>query len=160
MRKRGLPVFLAGLLAVEVCTACHFYDSQSTSGPEIERVDIMPSKEEGPTLSKQDSLDETIPPLELEKDREKELNPEIIITSDIHYLAKELTDFGKAFEDMVSSGDGKVTTYVWEIMDAFLNEVIERRPQALIITGDLTLEGERQSHEALAERLGKMAIMI
>ncbi|MCI9361128.1 MAG: metallophosphoesterase [Hungatella sp.] len=156
MRKRGLPVFLAGLLAVEVCTACHFYDSQSTSGPEIERVDIMPSKEEGPTLSKQDSLDETIPPLELEKDREKELNPEIIITSDIHYLAKELTDFGKAFEDMVSSGDGKVTTYVWEIMDAFLNEVIERRPQALIITGDLTLEGERQSHEALAERLGKI----
>lgn len=156
MRKRIIPVFLAGLLAVGVCTACHSYESQSVSGPEIERVDAMPSKEVGPTLSKKDVLEETVPVLELEEDKEKELNPEIIIASDIHYLAKELTDFGAGFEDKVNHGDGKVTTYVWEITDAFLDEVIKRRPQVLIISGDLTLEGERLSHEALAERLGRV----
>ena len=127
MRKRIIPVFLAGLLAVGVCTACHSYESQSVSGPEIERVDAMPSKEVGPTLSKKDVLEETVPVLELEEDKEKELNPEIIIASDIHYLAKELTDFGAGFEDKVNHGDGKVTTYVWEITDAFLDEVIKRK---------------------------------
>ena len=71
MRKRIIPVFLAGLLAVGVCTACHSYESQSVSGPEIERVDAMPSKEVGPTLSKKDVLEETVPVLELEEDKEK-----------------------------------------------------------------------------------------
>ena len=156
MRKRVIPVFLAGFLATVVCTACNQYDSQSVSGPEIERVDEESTEAEGPTLSKQEELEETIPPLELGESRKEEINPEIVIATDIHYLAKELTDFGTAFEEKVKHGDGKVTTYVWEITDAFIDEVIERKPQALIISGDLTLEGEKLSHEAFAQKLGKL----
>lgn len=156
MRKRIIPVFLSGLLAMEVCTACSQLDSQLTSGPEIERVDPVSTEEIGPTLSERERLDETIPPLELGDNTKEELNPEIIIASDIHYLAKELTDFGEAFEEMVRNGDGKITTYIWEITDAFIDEVIKRHPQALIISGDLTLEGARLSHEALAQKLSKL----
>lgn len=56
---------------------------------------------------------------------------------------------------MAEHGDGKLALYVWEITDAFLDEVVERKPQTLILSGDLTLEGERGSHEALASQTGE-----
>ena len=79
-----------------------------------------------------------------------------MIASDIHYLAKELTDFGSAFQEMAETEDGKMVSYVWEITDAFLEEVIERRPQVLILAGDLTLNGERVSQEVLAQQLQRV----
>ena len=84
------------------------------------------------------------------------VNPEIVIATDIHYLAKELTDFGSAFQEMDRNEDGKMASYVWEITDAFLNQVIDRRPQVLILSGDLTLNGERASQEALAQQLKRV----
>ena len=84
------------------------------------------------------------------------LSDQIIVATDLHYLAKELTDFGEAFEEKIHSDDGKVTDYVWEITDAFLDEVTEAKPQALVLLGDLTLNGELASHEALAEKLKKV----
>lgn len=83
-------------------------------------------------------------------------NTEIVIASDLHYLAKELTDFGSAFDQMADSEDGKMVSYVWEITDAFLAEVTARRPQVLILSGDLTLNGEKASQEALAEQLERV----
>jgi len=153
MKKRMIPVFLAGLMMLGGCSAYHRKEVPSSSGLEIERVETLPTEAEGPTLSQQEQWETTVPALELEQGTESHNNPEIVIASDIHYLAKELTDFGPAFEHMVETGDGKVTTYVWEITDAFIDEVIQRRPQALILSGDLTLEGERVSHEALAQKL-------
>lgn len=80
----------------------------------------------------------------------------IIIGTDIHYLSGTLTDGGIRFQQMVEHGDGKVVTYIEEITDAFLDEVIRLRPNALILSGDLTLDGERPSHEELAEKLYKV----
>ena len=104
MRKQLIPVFLAVLLAAEVCTACHQYDSQSSSGPEIKRVDALEdSKEEGPTLSQQDKMDATVPSLDLKDDGDEEINPEIVIATDIHYLRRRednylcLGDYGCIF---------------------------------------------------------------
>ncbi|MEI3182373.1 MAG: hypothetical protein V8S98_02905 [Lachnospiraceae bacterium] len=34
--------------------------------------------------------------------------------------------------------------------------MVERKPQTLILSGDLTLEGERGSHEALASKLERV----
>ncbi len=78
---------------------------------------------------------------------------ELIIGSDIHYLARDLTDHGESFQYMVDHGDGKMVTYIEEITDAFLEEVTARHPDVLILSGDLTLNGEKQSHEELAEKL-------
>lgn len=80
----------------------------------------------------------------------------IIIGTDIHYLSGSLTDGGIRFQQMVEHGDGKVVTYIDEITDAFLDEVIRLRPNALILSGDLTLDGERPSHEELAQKLYKV----
>lgn len=77
----------------------------------------------------------------------------IILATDMHYIARELTDGGPAFAEMVEHGDGKVVPYISEIMDAFLDEVIASKPGALILSGDITFEGERLSHEELAAKL-------
>lgn len=76
-----------------------------------------------------------------------------IVATDIHYLARALTDGGSGFQYMVEHGDGKVLTYVEQIVDAFLEEVIAKEPDMLILSGDLTLDGEKESHEELAEKL-------
>lgn len=54
---------------------------------------------------------------------------------------------------MVEHGDGKVVTYIEQIVDAFLEEVIAQKPDMLILSGDLTLDGEKKSHEELAGKL-------
>lgn len=76
-----------------------------------------------------------------------------IVATDIHYLARSLTDGGSSFQYMVEHGDGKVVTYIEPIVDAFLEEVIEQKPDMLILSGDLTLDGEKKSHEELAGKL-------
>lgn len=54
---------------------------------------------------------------------------------------------GPRFQEMVEYGDGKVVTYIDQITDAFLDEVVKLRPDALVLSGDLTLNGEKASHK-------------
>ena len=77
----------------------------------------------------------------------------ILVATDLHYIAPTLTDHGAYYEDMINSSDGKVMEYTEELTDAFLAEVIDRAPDALILSGDITFNGARESHEALAEKL-------
>ncbi len=81
----------------------------------------------------------------------------LIAASDLHYIAPELTDHGAYFESMIENADGKVMEYIEELTDAFLSEVIDRHPDALILSGDLSFNGARASHEALAEKLRSVA---
>jgi len=60
------------------------------------------------------------------------------IATDIHYLSKALTDNGEAFNKFVSTGAGKQIGYMEEILGAFTYEVKNKRPDILIISGDLT----------------------
>lgn len=80
----------------------------------------------------------------------------VITASDLHYLAPELTDHGTYFQRVMENGDGKVTEYCVEITDAFLTEVIKLKPEALILTGDISFNGARASHESLAEKLRRV----
>ena len=77
----------------------------------------------------------------------------VIIASDLHFLAPALTDHGPLFTELVDNADGKLMRYIDELTDAFLSEVVVQKPEALILTGDLTFNGELESHEALAEKL-------
>ena len=77
----------------------------------------------------------------------------IVVMTDIHYLAESLTDEGDMFQSMVEHGDGKLTNYVWEITDADFEEIQLLNPDVLIISGDLSLQGEKKSHEELAGKL-------
>lgn len=80
----------------------------------------------------------------------------VIVATDLHYLAPTLTDHGELFRQVMEAGDGKVTELCDEITDAFLAEVRENGPDALILTGDLSFNGERESHLALAQKLSAL----
>ena len=80
----------------------------------------------------------------------------LMVVSDTHYLAKSLYEGSAMFPRALRAGDGKLSQYGDELMDALAREAVRLKPDALVITGDLSFNGERASHEALAERLGKI----
>jgi len=77
----------------------------------------------------------------------------LIVATDLHFISPELTDHGAYFTAMLDSGDGKVTAYCDELVQTFVDEVIAAAPDALILSGDLTFNGAKQSHEDLIRRL-------
>ncbi len=80
-------------------------------------------------------------------------NVSIWLATDIHYIDPNLTDGGEYYERMVESGDGKYMYGCEEITDEFISQVIEAHPSALILSGDITFNGARDSHIALANKL-------
>ena len=84
--------------------------------------------------------------------------PELVIytASDLHYIAPELTDNGTYFMNMVRHADGKAMQYSEEITDGFVEQVLQKKPDLVILSGDLTFNGAKASHEALAKKLRKM----
>lgn len=77
----------------------------------------------------------------------------IAVATDLHYLSPTLTDGGEYFQSFVKNSDGKMVHYTEEIVDAFCAEMIEKKPDFLILSGDLTFNGEEESHKALIEKL-------
>ncbi len=75
------------------------------------------------------------------------------ITNDIHYVSDLLTDHGEAFQYFYTKGDGKQVEYIDEIMDAFSEDISKNKPEVLIISGDLTSNGEKVNHLELAKKL-------
>jgi len=80
----------------------------------------------------------------------------IFIATDLHFISPELTDHGAYFTGMIASGDGKVVHYIDELTDAFCDQVIAARPDCLILSGDLTFNGAKKSHEDLADKLRRV----
>ncbi len=83
---------------------------------------------------------------------------EVIIyhATDFHYLSQQLTENSPRFVDYIAAGDGKMTHYIDAITDAFFEEVIKNKPDYLVITGDLTFNGEKLSHIDFAKKLEKI----
>lgn len=75
------------------------------------------------------------------------------VITDNHLLAKSLYDEGKAFTTINKTTAGKDLRYDEEVMAALVKKALKEKPQALIFTGDLTLNGEKKSLERLAEIL-------
>ncbi len=93
------------------------------------------------------------PVIEEEEEPEEYKPPVIVVASDVHYYSPDLTDYGEAFEEMEKGDDGKLVHYIPQLMDAFTAEMEEFKPSAVILSGDLTLNGEKAGHEALAQKL-------
>ena len=77
----------------------------------------------------------------------------VAVASDLHYIAPALTDHGPFFTALTENSDGKLMRYMEELTDAFLSEVEAERPDALLLTGDLSFNGARESHLAFADKL-------
>ncbi len=46
--------------------------------------------------------------------------------------------------------------YLPQLLDAFMDQVIKEKPAALVLSGDITMNGEKINHEELSERLHKV----
>lgn len=78
----------------------------------------------------------------------------IFLVSDIHVFNPSLVEVeGSPYFEQVMASDRKLTPESYEIFLAVLDSVRALRPDLLVIPGDLTKEGERVSHELVAERL-------
>ena len=77
----------------------------------------------------------------------------LLVATDPHFIAPGLTDHGAYFTALTENSDGKLMRWSEEIMDAFLAETAAQRPEALLLTGDLTFNGALLSHTALAAKL-------
>ena len=82
--------------------------------------------------------------------------PIIWLATDLHYQSPQMTDFQSAFDTYTMGNDGTIVPYLDEITDAFLEEVRAERPSALILSGDLSQNGEKANHQALAKKLERV----
>lgn len=70
----------------------------------------------------------------------------LITASDLHFLSAKLHDKGDLIRTVSLKGDGKALAYSAEITEAFIDQVRQIHPDCLVLTGDLTYNGEKQSH--------------
>lgn len=84
------------------------------------------------------------------KDPHARESTEIWVISDLHFLSPSINDQGPSFQRIMEVGDGKNLHEIHRILDAFKEEIMRERPHALIVSGDLTNNGERESHLELA----------
>ncbi|MCD8343024.1 MAG: metallophosphoesterase [Oscillospiraceae bacterium] len=96
------------------------------------------------TLHKSDEQSESVTP--------PEGDVKIAVISDDHLYDTTLGASGSAFEAYLA-GDRKLLAESEAILDSALATIAESGVDYLLISGDLTKDGERQNHELLAEKL-------
>ena len=79
----------------------------------------------------------------------------LVIISDPHLLAPELVTPGSAI-DRADAAETKMMAMSDEIMSTLTDSIIDLKPSIVLITGDLTHNGERLSHERMAWHLERM----
>ena len=73
-----------------------------------------------------------------------------LIISDTHFLSPELYEEGTAFQRHLLYKKGNLTEYGPDILTAFHEQAVEAKPDFILVSGDLTNNGERKSHFELA----------
>lgn len=81
----------------------------------------------------------------------KESDPTIWVISDTHLIADSLHDQGQAFAQMQKTSQGKDLYYQETVLKAFVKMALEKKPTAIVVTGDLTFNGERASAQEFAK---------
>ncbi|WP_172973957.1 metallophosphoesterase family protein [Fundicoccus ignavus] len=86
---------------------------------------------------------------------------DIWLITDIHYMAPSLTDGGQRFEIFQKQAAGMDYEYGPNRMEALIKQIEtaqmdDEQPQALIVAGDLTSNGEYQAMLDLAEYFGRI----
>ncbi len=77
----------------------------------------------------------------------------VVQATDMHYFSPSLAEFDEELLEAVYALDGKVIHYSFQICKAFVRDMLNLRPDAVILSGDLTLNGELQNHREFSELL-------
>lgn len=80
----------------------------------------------------------------------------IVHVSDMHYFSPSLIENEDFMWKVAMESDGKDTVQSALIAQAFVDDMLKLKPDVIVITGDLTLNGEEASHEELRDLLGKL----
>lgn len=162
-RRQTLSAILPVLAAAVVLIGCGHQKSDPADATEISQESQTESETQQEAVSTEteedktaDSSTETEEEQTTDSSTDAEWIENIMLATDIHYFSDSLTDGGPRFQEMVEYGDGKIVTYIDQITDAFLDEVVKQHPDALVLSGDLTLNGEKASHKDLAEKLHRV----
>lgn len=136
-----------------------FWGETSESDPETEETEEdsgLTDPDNSPAERRSGWKYQVPSPLPVESLPEEETLPTIWLLSDLHYMSAASTDYGSAFEEFVKKSDGKIVRYLPELLDTVLEEAEREKPDALILTGDITMNGERINHLELAEKLTRV----
>lgn len=80
----------------------------------------------------------------------------IAIISDLHVMAPELLVKEGAALDEYLMRDRKMLRESVEILDTLVGNILEEKPKLVLVTGDLTKDGERVSHHMVAAQLQRL----
>ena len=83
------------------------------------------------------------------------LNDEFWIITDTHLIADSLHDGGEAFRNIQKTSQGKDLDYQEIALRAFCKMANEKKPAAIIVTGDVTFNGELISAQKFQEQIGR-----
>jgi predicted MPP superfamily phosphohydrolase len=76
----------------------------------------------------------------------------IAVITDIHFLDKQLAEEGDALS-AYEQATGRNITDLHAVLDAVLDDLHRESPDLLLVTGDITNHGEKQSHLGFIEKL-------
>lgn len=80
---------------------------------------------------------------------------EFIVMADPHFYDPELGTTGDAFENYLMA-DHKLLRESEPILHTFIEETLAAAPDFVMIPGDLTKDGEKRSHQKLADQLARL----
>ena len=80
----------------------------------------------------------------------------VMVVTDTHFLAPSLFEGSDIFLAALARGDGKYVQGSAQLLEALIQEAERVHPDALVLTGDLTFNGEKESHLFLAEGLRRI----
>ena len=80
----------------------------------------------------------------------------IMVASDLHLLSNNLISENSSCKKEKMTSDGRVQEYDYSLVEALVNKANEEKPNCLVLTGDLTFNGEKDSHLELIKLLSKV----
>lgn len=95
----------------------------------------------------------TVPALAAEKPQD--MNLRIAVMSDLHYLSPDMIADTEDFEHAFNS-DRKLLKESSSVLHEMLERVRADKPGILLVSGDLTKDGEQECHAALAKQLQQL----
>lgn len=95
----------------------------------------------------------TVPVLAAEKPQD--MNLRIAVMSDLHYLSPDMIADTEDFEHAFNS-DRKLLKESSSVLHEMLERVRADKPDILLVSGDLTKDGEQECHAALAKQLQQL----
>ena len=85
------------------------------------------------------------------------LQKTIFVASDLHLLSNNLiSDDNQTYLKKYLTGDGRVQEYDYDLIEEFVKQININKPEYVMITGDLTLNGEKDSHLELIKLLSNI----